>query len=178
MGKNEASARAAGRLQNTIPQRDIRSHSLKMTTSPLPRDLFERTDSNGSNRWDGENGSSDSSEGSADSFFGSLDREDRRRTCGQDQEEPVTQSDERQERKPQWIQTCNVHKGEWVDVSVRLPDPCPQCKQADGHGQKGRVFETPDPNGKEGDHILFDREFTKQKRSRGASLKHLNPFRN
>ena len=131
--------------------------------------------------------SSPSAEGSAGSFFGDLDREDRRRARGRQRaavgEAVVTDETprQRQEWKPQWIQTCEVHKGEWIDVSVRLPDPCPQCKQADGHGQKARIFPMPIPGAKEGDHILFDREFVKQKRSRRSSLKslkQLNPFRN
>lgn len=47
---------------------------------------------------------------------------------------------EKKEVKSQWVQTCHIHCGEWVDAATRLPDRCPECKKKDGHGQKARVF--------------------------------------
>jgi hypothetical protein len=112
--------------------------------------------------------SSSSSGSSAKSFFESLDRQDMRsrrhadtgkRKAGKAESTPMSDS---KTGKPQWVQTCDIHKGEWVDTNVRLPDPCPQCKKADGHGQKARVFEMPVQAGKEGDQIQFDAEFMRQ----------------
>lgn len=83
-----------------------------------------------------------------------------------------TASAEKKERKSVWMQTCDQHKGQWVDITVRLPDPCRQCQGKDGHGQKARIFSLPDRT-----IGSFDAQFAKQQEMKSLKLKDLIPFR-
>lgn len=42
-----------------------------------------------------------------------------------------------------WIETCDFHPGNLINVNHTLPPPCNLCKAGDGHGQKGRAFRVP-----------------------------------
>ena len=115
--------------------------------------------------------SSESSVASNGSFFSALDRVDRKRKGELDSQEL------REEWRPKWVRSCPLHKGESVDLTVRLPDPCPECLARDGHGQKARVFaQATQAEGSSG--FSFEAEFAKQRRRGGkSSVKRLIPFR-
>lgn len=143
-----------------------------MTANWVDSDLFSYSSSTCSNL-DSLSESLGSSAGSTGSFFQCLDREDRKRERREQPSAPMppVTSSEQKEPKSVWMQICEKHKGEWVDVTVRLPDPCPQCQQKDGHGQKARIFSLPDQ--KMGS---FDTQFAKQQEMKSHKLKNLISF--